>query len=177
MSMPINFAYSSASTRLDSTPRLTSSRPCCFQIGRGARSTVRTVDTGGGNYAEGNIDKRRGTFVSGDQFNMSGNFSGAILNIKATLIDVSQRIGAVTHDDATTKAHLQTTPGQARLAHRTVRQTSASPSPGLQIVQRHSMAAYLISLHQIVLMAASFCSQVWSQMGHHGTIWVVAIRH
>ncbi len=32
-------------------------------IGRGAQSTVRNVDTGGGDYAEGNIDKRRGKFV------------------------------------------------------------------------------------------------------------------
>jgi len=34
-------------------------------IGRRARSTVRTVNTGGGDYAEGNIDKREGAFVSG----------------------------------------------------------------------------------------------------------------
>ncbi len=76
-------------------------------IGRGARSSVRKVDTGGGDYAEGNIDKRRETFVSGDQFNMSGSFSGAILNIKSTLTNVSQSIGAAPHGDATTKAQLQ----------------------------------------------------------------------
>jgi Caspase domain len=76
-------------------------------IGRGARSTVRHVDTGGGDYAEGNIDKRRGTFVSGDQFNMSGNFSGAILNIKSTLTNVLQSIGAAPIGDAATKAQLQ----------------------------------------------------------------------
>ena len=76
-------------------------------IGRGARSTVRTVDTGGGDYAEGNIDKRKGTFVSGDQFTMSGNFSGAILNIKSTLTNVSQSIGAAPIGDAATKAQLQ----------------------------------------------------------------------
>jgi hypothetical protein len=40
-------------------------------IGRGAGSTVRNVNTGGGDYAEGTIDKRSGTFVSGDQFNLS----------------------------------------------------------------------------------------------------------
>jgi hypothetical protein len=76
-------------------------------IGRGARSSVRNIDTGGGDYAEGNIDKRRGTFVSGDQFNMSGNFSGAILNIKSTLTNVAQSIGAAPHGDAATKAQLQ----------------------------------------------------------------------
>lgn len=76
-------------------------------IGRGARSDVRTIDTGGGDYAEGDIDKRRGTFVGGDQFNMSGNFSGAILNSKSTLTNVSQSIGAAPHGDAATKAQLQ----------------------------------------------------------------------
>jgi len=76
-------------------------------IGRGAQSTVRKVDTGGGDYAEGSIDKRKGNFVSGDQFTMSGNFSGAILNIKSTLTNVSQSIGAVPHGDAATKAQLQ----------------------------------------------------------------------
>lgn len=75
-------------------------------IGRGARSSVRSIDTGGGDYAEGNIDKRKGNFVSGDQFTMSGNFSGAILNIKSTLTDVSQSIGAAPHGDAATKAQL-----------------------------------------------------------------------
>ena len=76
-------------------------------IGRGARSSVRNVDTGGGDYAGGNIDKRKGTFVSGDQFTMSGNFSGAILNIKSTLTNVSQSIGAAPVGDAATKAQLQ----------------------------------------------------------------------
>jgi hypothetical protein len=76
-------------------------------IGRGAQSSVRNVDTGGGDYAEGNIDKRKGNFVSGDQFTMSGNFSGAILNIKSMLNNVSQSIGAAPHGDAATKAQLQ----------------------------------------------------------------------
>ncbi|MBP1468933.1 hypothetical protein EYB53_024710 [Candidatus Chloroploca sp. M-50] len=76
-------------------------------IGRGARSSVRNIDTGGGDYAEGNIDKRKGNFVSGDQFTMSGNFSGAILNIKSTLTNVSQSVGAAPHGDAATKAQLQ----------------------------------------------------------------------
>jgi hypothetical protein len=76
-------------------------------IGRGAQSSVRHVNTGGGDYAEGSIDKRRGSFVSGDQFNMSGNFSGAILNIKSTLTNVSQSIGTAAQGDAATKAQLQ----------------------------------------------------------------------
>lgn len=67
-------------------------------IGRGARSTVRTVNSGGGDYAEGNIDKRQGSVVQGDQFNMTGNFSGALLNIKSTLNTVSQSIGALQGD-------------------------------------------------------------------------------
>ena len=45
--------------------------------------------------------------MSGDQFTMSGNFSGAILNIKSTLTNVSQSIGAAPHGDAATKAQLQ----------------------------------------------------------------------
>ncbi|EFO80362.1 peptidase C14, caspase catalytic subunit p20 [Oscillochloris trichoides DG-6] len=77
-------------------------------IGRGAQSSVRHISTGGGDYAEGSIDKRRGTFVSGDQFTMSGNFSGALLNIKSTLSNVTQSIAAAPHADATTKAQLQT---------------------------------------------------------------------
>ena len=76
-------------------------------IGRGASSTVRNVNTGGGDYAERDIDKRTGTFVQGDQFTMSGNFSGAILNIKSNLKNVSQSIGAAPHGDAATKAQLQ----------------------------------------------------------------------
>ena len=38
---------------------------------------------------------------------MSGNFSGAILNIKSTLTNVSQSIGAAPVGDAATKAQLQ----------------------------------------------------------------------
>jgi hypothetical protein len=34
-------------------------------IGRGAQSSVRNVNTGGGEYAEGNIDKRSGAFIEG----------------------------------------------------------------------------------------------------------------
>jgi hypothetical protein len=45
--------------------------------------------------------------VSGDQFTMSGNFSGAILNIKSTLSNVTQSIGASPNGDAAAKAQLQ----------------------------------------------------------------------
>ncbi|NJO84020.1 MAG: hypothetical protein HC828_15360 [Blastochloris sp.] len=45
--------------------------------------------------------------MSGDQFNMSGDFSGAILNIKSTLTNVSQSIGAILHGDAAAKGELQ----------------------------------------------------------------------
>ncbi len=76
-------------------------------IGHSAQSTVRTVNTSGGDYAEGNIDKRTGSFVGGDQFAMSGNFSGAMLNIKSTLRNVAQRIGTAPQGDAATKAQLQ----------------------------------------------------------------------
>lgn len=76
-------------------------------IGHGAHSSVRHVSTGGGDYAEGAIDKRQGTFVSGDQLNMSGNFSGAMLTIKSTLAGVSQHIAATKHSDAPTKAQAQ----------------------------------------------------------------------
>lgn len=76
-------------------------------IGRGARSSVRNVDTGGGDYAEGKIDKRSGTFVRGDQFNLSGSFGGAIVNINSTLAGATQRIGAAPQGDGATKAQLQ----------------------------------------------------------------------
>jgi hypothetical protein len=97
-------------------------------IGRGARSNVRNIDTGGGDYAEGNIDKRRGSFVSGDQFTMSGNFSGAILNIKSTLSNVAQSIGAAPHGTAATKAQLQTLIAQlsAELTNAPAEQASAA---------------------------------------------------
>lgn len=76
-------------------------------IGRGAQSSVRRIDTGGGDYAEGSIDKRKGTFVSGDQLNLSG-VSSSILNLKSTLANVAQSIGAAPHGDASAKAQLQT---------------------------------------------------------------------
>ncbi|MCS6880448.1 MAG: caspase family protein [Oscillochloridaceae bacterium] len=104
-------------------------------IGRGAQSTVHNVDTGGGDYAEGNIDKRSGTFVhkspapaaplpspppSGGRAPDSSPQRGEVgrgaipedaiprlLNIKSTLSNVSQSIGASPRGDAATKAQLQ----------------------------------------------------------------------
>jgi hypothetical protein len=76
-------------------------------MGRRARYAPYTAVHSGGDYAEGAIDKRQGDFVHGDQFNLSGAFSGAILNITSTLTNVSQRIGAAPHGDTATKAELQ----------------------------------------------------------------------
>lgn len=67
----------------------------------------RNINTGGGDYAEGNIDKRSGTFVGGDQYNMSGNFQGSNLNIKSTLTNLTQSIGAIPHGSDTEKQQLQ----------------------------------------------------------------------
>ncbi|MBN1815589.1 MAG: caspase family protein [Anaerolineae bacterium] len=44
---------------------------------------------------------------SGDTFNMSGDFRGAMLNIKSTLRNVTQTIGALPLADASTKAELE----------------------------------------------------------------------
>lgn len=68
--------------------------------------TQRNINTGGGDYAGGNIDKRQGTFAQGDQFNLSGSFSGSVLNIKSTLSNVTQMIGAA-GGDANTRDELQ----------------------------------------------------------------------
>jgi hypothetical protein len=65
------------------------------------------IAVGHGSRSEVNTDNREGTFVSGDQFNMSGNFSGAVLNIKSTLSNVTQSIGAASRGDAITRAELQ----------------------------------------------------------------------
>ena len=44
---------------------------------------------------------------SGDTFNMSGDFRGAILNIKSTLSNVSQSIGALPNADESAKDELK----------------------------------------------------------------------
>ncbi|MBE2225037.1 MAG: hypothetical protein IAF02_26090, partial [Anaerolineae bacterium] len=64
-----------------------------------------------GDYVGG--DKLGGDKVGGDKistsntFNMSGNFSGAILNINSTLKNVNQTIGALPRADEDAKAALQ----------------------------------------------------------------------
>jgi CHAT domain len=45
--------------------------------------------------------------IMGDQFNMSGNFQGAILNIKSRLENVTQSIGDLPETDKTTKDELE----------------------------------------------------------------------
>jgi len=42
-----------------------------------------------------------------DRFEMSGDFRGAIVNIKSTLSNVQQSIGDIRSQDATTKAELE----------------------------------------------------------------------
>jgi|GEM_PF-908513 len=65
------------------------------------------INTGGGDHAEGAIDKRQGSFIQGDQINMPGNFSGAILNIKSTLAHVKQMLGATARVHPNEVAELQ----------------------------------------------------------------------
>lgn len=43
-----------------------------------------------------------------DQFNMSGDFRGAILNIKSTLTDVRQSVGEIHSADETARKELET---------------------------------------------------------------------
>jgi hypothetical protein len=76
-------------------------------IGRGAQSRGRTIDTGGGDYAEGSSDQRKGSFVGGDQLSVDGSIAGSSVNFKSTLTNVSQLIGAAPHGDAAAKAQLQ----------------------------------------------------------------------
>ena len=45
--------------------------------------------------------------TTGDTFTMSGDFRGAILNIKSTLTDVSQTIGALPNAEPSVKEELQ----------------------------------------------------------------------
>ena len=54
----------------------------------------RNINTGGGDYAEGSIDKRS-THVAGSQYNVSGDFGGANVNIGSNLSNVTQSIGAM----------------------------------------------------------------------------------
>jgi hypothetical protein len=76
-----------------------------------------SIDTGGGAYIGGSVQTGGGAFtghdrithgdaIQGSQFNMSGNFSGAILNIQSRLENVTQSIGALPHGDNVQKADL-----------------------------------------------------------------------
>jgi ElaB/YqjD/DUF883 family membrane-anchored ribosome-binding protein len=57
----------------------------------------RNINTGGGSY----IERQQ------DQFTLSGNFQGALLNIKSNLSHVNQSIGALPNVDDATRAELQ----------------------------------------------------------------------
>jgi soluble cytochrome b562 len=48
----------------------------------------------------------------GDRFEMSGDFRGAILNIKSTLTNVQQKVGEIPTDDSLTQRELQELIGQ-----------------------------------------------------------------
>jgi len=50
-----------------------------------AQVDQRVVNTQGGDYARGDIDKRQGKFVEGDQFNFDGHFPGATVYAKSTI--------------------------------------------------------------------------------------------
>ena len=47
-----------------------------------------------------------------DQFDMSGDFRGAIINIKSTLTDVQQSVGEIRTDDQAARKELETLIGQ-----------------------------------------------------------------
>lgn len=47
-----------------------------------------------------------------DRFNMSGDFRGAIINIKSTLTNVQQSVGEIHTSDETTRKELETLIGQ-----------------------------------------------------------------
>jgi hypothetical protein len=58
-----------------------------LQVGRDA------VATSGGDYVgQGTIDRRSGTFIGGDQYNLSGQFHGQV-NIRSTVTDVAAGSG------------------------------------------------------------------------------------
>ncbi|MDZ4720712.1 MAG: hypothetical protein SH847_19830 [Roseiflexaceae bacterium] len=91
----VNFATNQTITNQGDTIRVGDiSGSSGVAIGRNARA----ISTGGGDYAERDIDKRKGTFVSGDQHNSGNTYtvsgSGNIIN--STLTNVNQLIGAAT---------------------------------------------------------------------------------
>jgi hypothetical protein len=76
----------------------------------------RTIHTGGGDYSEGNIDKRSSTFVQGDQHNVSGTFSGSNLNIGSILSNVSQSVASAAQAEQSEKEQLEQLVTQLRSA-------------------------------------------------------------
>lgn len=88
--------------------------PADFQLPQGAGGSeidgatiynINSLNTGGGAFVGGNVTAGRdihagskhvaGDEIRGSQFNMSGDFRGAILNIQSRLDNVTQTIGAM----------------------------------------------------------------------------------
>ncbi len=88
------------------------------------------VDTGGGAYIGGSVstgggdfvgrdktvkgDEVRGNKVTGDTY--SGDFRGAILNVRSKMKDVTQSIGAISQADEGAKAELERLVGDLQTA-------------------------------------------------------------
>lgn len=66
-----------------------------------------TYILGGYNVVSPGTSSFQGGFDMGDRFDMSGDFRGAILNIKSILIDVSQNIDGIPNADPSTKDELK----------------------------------------------------------------------
>lgn len=73
-------------------------------------STAGDVHTGGGDFIgrDKNVggDEIHGDRYTGDKITFSGNFEGAIVNVKSTLTGVSQQISTIPQADDVTKAKL-----------------------------------------------------------------------
>jgi hypothetical protein len=84
------------------------------QMNEEKRDRDTRVDTGGGAYIGGGVNVSGGDFVGrdkvvhGDNINMSGDFRGANVNVKSTLTNVTQTIGALPGADPAAKAKLET---------------------------------------------------------------------
>jgi hypothetical protein len=84
----------------------TSAQPGAATTPPSSRET-RIIHTGGGDYIEGNADKRKGNSVSGDHYNFSGDFRDAILNVNSMLEHVTQTISNAPSLNQTTKDELK----------------------------------------------------------------------
>jgi hypothetical protein len=169
-------------------------------IGRGAQSTVRNVNTGGGDYAEGGIDKRSGIFggefqgpaigsveggtvIQGDSY--SGNFQGAMLNIRSTLSNASQQIGAISSSDQRAKdelrqlidqlgASLQQVPREHSSTAETAAKRAAAmveeaakPSPDREMIafSGESLKKAAANLAQVAPTVLAIATQIVAQVG------------